>query len=142
MPDTRCSVPSLAGHEVPHGRRYESAASWLGSLDVLQCHRARLAAVWMARFGRGSDILGGRASWAWVEHTFVEIDSYAIAWLCSLVEQARLLDGAYSRCEGVRQQNPRVLCIGRDESRLVGFSMFSARCPLHSRLRGKSLRYL
>lgn len=38
------------------------------------------------------------------EHFFVEFDSYAIALLCSLVEQAWLLDGAYSWCEGVRQQ--------------------------------------
>lgn len=40
-----------------------------------------------------------------VESIFVEFDSYAIALPCSLVEQAWLLDGAYSWCEGVHQHN-------------------------------------
>lgn len=46
----------------------------------------------------------------WVEHIFVEIDSYAIALSCSLVGQAWLLDGAYSWCEGVSSRK-RGFCV-------------------------------
>lgn len=52
---------------------------------------------------------GGEGTWTWVESNFVEIDSYAIASLCSLVEQVWLLDGAYSWCEGVHHKNNLLL---------------------------------
>ncbi|KAI1737506.1 hypothetical protein F4680DRAFT_206653 [Xylaria scruposa] len=103
VPDAVASASFLAGLEAPHGRRYESAVSGLESLG--RCNGV-VVLVWR-RFwwlvGRGSYILGWKTLWMRVRHLFVEIDSYAIALLCSLVGQAWLLDGAYSWCEGVHQ---------------------------------------